>query len=103
MASVALQIVSRPLPGADMAKVMANLKEAADVWRASGAEVKVYTVSVGEVGNLVFAARWSSYSEYGKTLDKIVDEQSLQALMTRITASGVMEWVRSNLARELPI
>lgn len=103
MASVALQIVSRPLPGADMSKVMANMKDAAALWRSAGAEVKVYTVSVGEIGNMVFAARWDSYEAYGKSLDKMVGEQSVQALMAKITASGTAEWVRSNLARELPI
>jgi len=103
MASVALQIVSRPLPGADMSKVMANMREAAELWRKSGATIKVYTVSVGEIGNMVFTAQWDSYEAYGKSLDKMVGEQSVQALMARITASGTAEWVRSNLARELPI
>jgi len=82
---------------------MSNMKEAAELWRKSGAEVKVYTVSVGEIGNMVFTAAWGSYEAYGKSLDKMVGEQSVQALMARITASGTAEWVRSNLARELPI
>ena len=103
MASVVLQIVTKPVPGADMGKVMANMKEAADVWRGSGADVKVYTVSVGEIGNLVFTARWDNFSAYGKSLDKMVGEQSIQALVARIVGSGTTEWVRSNLARELPI
>lgn len=103
MASVVLQIVSKPLPGVDMSKVMANLKDAATLWRSSGAEIKVYTVSVGEIGNTVFTARWDSYEAYGKSLDKMVGDQSVQALMAKITASGTAEWVRSNLARELPI
>ena len=103
MASVVLQIVSKPLPGADMGKIMSNMKDAAALWRSSGADVKVYTVSVGEIGNMVFTARWDSYEAYGKTLDKMVGEQSVQALMAKITASGTAEWVRSNLARELPV
>ncbi len=44
--------------------------------------------------NLVFNARWDSYEAYGKCLDKMVGEQSVQALMARITASGTAEWVR---------
>lgn len=103
MASVALQIVSKPLPGADMGVIMSNMKEAAALWRSAGAEVKVYTVSVGELGNLIFAARWDNYEAYGKSLDKMVGDQSVQALMAKITASGTAEWVRSNLARELPV
>jgi hypothetical protein len=103
MASVALQIVSKPLPGADMGTIMGNMKDAAALWRSAGAEVKVYTVSVGEIGNLVFTAHWGSYEAYGKTLDKLVGEQSVQALMAKINASGTAEWVRSNLVREMPI
>ncbi|NCX24138.1 MAG: hypothetical protein EBX17_13375 [Betaproteobacteria bacterium] len=49
MANVVLQVVSRPLPGADMGIIMANMKEAAELWRKHGAEVKCYTVSAGEV------------------------------------------------------
>ena len=103
MASVILQIVTKPLPGADMGKVMSHMKDAAEVWRSSGADVKIYTVSVGEIGNMVFAARWDNFSAYGKSLDKMVGEQSVQALVARIVGSGTTEWVRSNLARELPI
>lgn len=103
MASVALQIVSKPLPGSDMSKIVSNMKEAADLWRSAGAEVKVYTVSVGEIGNLVFTAHWASYEAYGKSLDKMVGEQSVQALMAKINASGTAEWIRSNLVREMPI
>jgi hypothetical protein len=103
MASVALQIVSKPLPGSDAGTIMGNMKEAAALWRSAGAEVKVYTVSVGEIGNLVFTAHWGSYEAYGKSLDKMVGEQSVQALMAKINASGTAEWVRSNLVREMPI
>ncbi len=101
MASVALQIVSKPVPGADMGMIMANMKEAAALWRSAGADVKVYTVSVGEIGNLVFTAHWGNYEAYGKSLDKMVGEQSVQALMAKINASGTAEWVRSNLVREM--
>ena len=103
MAAVAYQVVMRPLPGADMGTIMSNLKESAALWRKHGAEVKCYTVSAGEVGNMVFTARWDSYTGYGHTLDAMVSEQSIQALMAKIGASGTAEWVRSNLARELPI
>jgi len=47
MAAVVLQVVSRPLLGADMSVVISNTKEAAEPWRKHGAEVKCYTVSAG--------------------------------------------------------
>lgn len=70
MVSAVLQIVSTPLPGADMGQIMSNMKEAATLWqRSGGADGDVYTVSVGEIGNMVFTARRDSCKACGKTLD----------------------------------
>ena len=101
MAAVALQVVSKPLPGADMSVIMANTKEAAELWKKNSAEISVWTVSVGEVGNLVFTARWENYAAYGKTMDALLGDKAIQTLMAKITASGAAEWVRSNLVREI--
>ncbi len=38
MASVVLQVVSKPLPDADMGKFMSNTKNAVALWRSSSAE-----------------------------------------------------------------
>jgi hypothetical protein len=103
MTAMAIQIVTKPLPGADMKKIMGNLKEAADLFRQSGAVVSAWTVSVGEVGNLVFNARWDNFTSYGKSMDHMVGDQTVQAISAKITASGTVEWVRSNMVRELPI
>jgi hypothetical protein len=103
MASVLLQIVCKPLPHIDENKVVASLKEAAEHWRRAGAEVKIYSVSVGELGKLLFTARWNSYTAYGETMDKLTRTESVQNLMGKILKSGNVEWVRGNLARELPV
>jgi hypothetical protein len=39
------QAVFKPNPGADMAKMVAIVTEAAVIWRKHGAEVSVWTVS----------------------------------------------------------
>ena len=41
MAAVVLQVVSRPLPGADMSVVIGNMKEAAELWRKTWRRGKV--------------------------------------------------------------
>mgnify|MGYP000066484833 CR=1 FL=1 len=103
MASVLLQIVCKPLSSIEESKVIESLRDAAEHWRRAGAEVKIYSVSVGEIGKLLFTARWKSYTDYGETMDKLTRTDSVQNLMGKILKSGNVEWVRGKLARELPI
>lgn len=53
------------------------MREAADVWRSNGADVKIDTVLVGEIGNLVFTAGWDNLCAYGKSPNKLVGKQSI--------------------------
>ena len=76
MTAMAIQIVTKPLPGADMKRIL---------------------------GNLVFNARWDNFTSYGKAMDHMVGDQAVQAIAAKFTASGTVEWVRSNMVRELPI
>jgi hypothetical protein len=103
MAQVITQNVFKPNPGADMSQLMALIAESAAIWRKHGADVSIWTVSVGEVGNMVFAARYDSYEAYGKCTDAVVADPAYQAWSVKATASGVSSWVRSNLARQLDI
>jgi|LakMenEpi03Aug12_release.lakeMendotaPanAssembly.Ray.scaffolds.fasta_scaffold1698050_1 hypothetical protein len=76
MTAMAIQIVTKPLPGADMKRIL---------------------------GNLVFNARWDNFTSYGKAMDHMVGDQAVQAIAAKITASGTVEWVRSNMVRELTV
>ena len=60
MAQVITQNVFKPNPGADMSKLNALIAESAAIWRKHGAEVSIWAVSVGEIGNMVFACRYDS-------------------------------------------
>ncbi len=103
MAQVITQNVFKPNPGADMSKLNALIAESAAIWRKHGAEVSIWAVSVGEIGNMVFACRYDSYEAYGKCTDAVVADPAYQAWSAKATASGVSSWVRSNLARQLPL
>ena len=103
MTQIISQAVFKPNPGADMTKFMAIVAESAAIWRKHGADVSVWSVSTGEIGNMVFAARYESYEAYGKTTDAVYQDPEFQAWSARATASGLSSWVRSNLARQLPI
>jgi len=103
MSQVISQTVFKPNPGADMSKLMALVAESAAIWRKHGAEVSVWTVSSGEIGNMVFSARYDSYEAYGKCTDAVVADPDYQAWTAKGVASGVSTWVRSNLARHIAI
>lgn len=103
MSQVVSQVVFKPNPGADMAKLMELVAESAAIWRKHGAEVSVWTVSSGEVGNMVFTTIYESYAAYGKCVDAVYADPAYQAWSVKGTASGVSSWVRSNIARQLPI
>ena len=95
--------VFKPNPGADMGKLVAMVTEAAVIWRKHGADVSIWTVSAGEVGNMVFASRYESYEAYGKCVDAVYADPTYQEWSARAAASGYSSWVRANLARQLPI
>ena len=97
------QVVFKPNPGAGMTKLMALVAESAALWRKHGAEVSIWAVSAGEVGNMVFSARYESFEAYGKCTDALYADPAFQAWQVKGTASGLSSWVRSNLARQLPI
>ena len=103
MTQVMTQNVFKPNPGADMSTLMALIKESAAIWRKHGADVSVWTVSVGEIGHMVFASRYDSYEAYGKCTDAVVADPAYQAWSVKANASGVSTWVRSNLARQLDV
>lgn len=103
MPQVITQNTFKPNPGADMSKLMDLIKESAAIWRKHGAEVTIWTVSVGEIGNMVFTCRYDSYEAYGKCTDAVVADPAYQAWSVKATASGVSSWIRSNLARQVAI
>jgi len=52
---------------------------------------------------MVFATRYESYEVYGKCTYAVYADPTFQACQVKGTASGMSSWVRSNLARQLPI
>ncbi len=103
MSQVISQNVFKPNPGTDMSTLMALVAESAAIWRKHGAEVTVWTVSSGEIGNMVFSARYDSYEAYGKCADAVVADPDYQAWTAKGVASGVSTWIRSSLARQIAI
>jgi len=73
-----VQIVFKPNPGADMMKLMGLVKESAALWKAHGADVTLWAVSAGEVGNMVFTASFESFSAYGSCMENFMQIQHLQ-------------------------
>ena len=86
-----------------MKKLMELVAESAAIFRKHGAEVSVWAVSTGEIGNMVFNTRYESYEAYGKCADAVYADPAYQAWSQKGVASGLSTWVRSNLVRQLPI
>jgi hypothetical protein len=62
---------------------------------------RLWSVAVGEIGNLAFSAEFESFAEYGKCYDALSADPVFQAWRAKNQESGVSEWVRSNLLREI--
>ena len=103
MARCVAQYVFKANPGADMAKFRGSVKTAVALWRKYGAETSFWTVTGGEVGNFVVSCMFPSFQAYGECMDKLAADPEFQAWNAQSIASGVSSWVRSNIARELPL
>ncbi len=103
MTSAVLQYVFKPNPGADMLALLELIKEAAGMWRAHGANVSLWGVQVGEVGDMVFVARFESAAKLGATLDAINGDPVFMAWRVKNLKAGLATWVRSNQAYEIAV
>jgi hypothetical protein len=101
--AVVAQYVFRPNPGSDMNAITANVKEAAALWRKYGAEVHLWAVSMGEIGNMAVTVRFDSYEAYAHCYDRLIADPAFTVWQQKNLASGLSSWVRSNLSREIPI
>ena len=103
MPAAIVQYVFKPTPGCDMGQLMGLEKEAATMWRTHGAEVRLWSVQVGEVGNLAFTAGFESNAQLGATLDKLNSDPEFGAWRMKNLKAGLATWVRSNQAYEIKI
>jgi hypothetical protein len=101
--AVVVQYVIKSIPGVDLASIIELTKEVAVLWRKYGGKVSFWAVSVGEIGNFAFTVNFENFSAYGAALDKLNADPALQAWQAKRLKAGLTEWVRSNLATEIPI
>ena len=101
--AVVVQYVVKPNPGGDLAAIIEMAKESAVLWRKYGGKVSYWAVTVGEVGNFVFAVNFETFSAYGAAVDKLSADPASQAWQAKRLKAGHASWVRSNMATEIPI
>ena len=77
MAAAIVQYVFKPNPGSDMLALLEMIKEGAGIWRRHGAEVSLWGVQVGEIGNIAFTARFESTAKLGATLDALNNDPAM--------------------------
>ena len=103
MPAAVLQYVFKPNPGIDMADLMVLVKESTDLWKKHGAEVSLWAVQVGEVGNLSTVVRFESSAKLGAAVEGMNTDPAFAAWRTKTLKAGLATWVRSNQAYEIPI
>lgn len=103
MAKTITQFVFKPNPGVDMQQLLALVKESAELWRKHGAEVSLWSVQVGEVGNLAFTVHCDSASKMGAVTDGVNSDPAFAAWRVKHIKAGLASWVRSNQAYQIEI
>ena len=103
MPAATIQFVFKPNPGADLRELKGLIAEGAAIWRAQGAQVSLWGVQVGEVGNMVFVARFDSHTKMGEALEAINNDATFAQWRAKNLKSGLASWVRSNHAYEIPV
>jgi len=103
MSATVLQYVFKPNPGTNLPDLLGLVKEAAELWRKHGAEVSLWSVQVGEVGNMTFVVRSESTAKLGAILDALNGDPNFAAWRAKSMQGGLSSWVRSNQAYEIPI
>ena len=103
MSAAMIQFVFRPNPGSNLPTILELAKEAAGLWRKQGAEVSLWTVQVGEIGNMAFMVRAESTAKLGTIIDALNADQAFMEWRAKSLRSGLSQWVRSNQAYEVPI
>jgi hypothetical protein len=101
--SVIVQYTVKPNPGGDLGAIVELAKESAANWRKYGGKVSFWTVSVGEVGNYVFAVSFENLAAYGAAADKMASDPAVRAWQAKRLKAGHASWVRANLANEIEI
>ena len=97
------QYVFKPNPGADLAALIDLIKEAAAMWRKHGAEVSLWSVQIGEIGNMTFAVRAESTAKLGAVMEAVNNDPAFAAWRAKNLKAGLATWVRSNQAYEIAI
>ncbi|MGJ4910938.1 hypothetical protein ACQR10_28410 [Bradyrhizobium sp. HKCCYLRH2060] len=101
--AVVAQYIVKPQPGSDLAELINMTAEIAALWRTFGGNVKLWSPSVGEVGNLVLAVGFQTFKAYGDAVDKLYASKAFHDWQAKRLKSGMTEWVRDSVAVEISI
>jgi hypothetical protein len=98
------QFVFRARPGSDVSSVIESAKTGGEFWKKHGAaDVSLWAVTVGEMGNLALTVAFESYSQYGKCYDAMLADVDFRKWQADLVKLGLSEWVRGNVARKIPL
>jgi hypothetical protein len=96
-----VQHVFKAVAGKCLAGLVEYINTGASLWNKHGPTPRLWSVAIGEIENMAFSAGFSMTAEYGKCYDALSADPVFQAWPAKSQESGVSEWVRSNLLREM--
>jgi hypothetical protein len=101
--SILVQFDFRPNPGTDVRGIVESARVAANLWKKHGAKPQLWSVALGESGNMSFTVPFATCEEYGHCVDALHADPAFREWQVKNVDSGFGQWVRSNLYREVPI
>ena len=78
--SVVIEYTVKPNPGSDLKTILEMTHESAALWRKHGGKVRLWAVTVGEVGDLVVSISFENFAAYGATFDKLNADVEIPSL-----------------------
>jgi hypothetical protein len=101
--SILVQFDFRPQPGTDFRGIVESARVAAGLWKKHGATPSLWSVGLGEIGNMSFTVPFANCAEYGTCVDALNADPAFREWQVKNIDSGFGQWIRSNLYREIPL
>ena len=101
--SILVQYDFRPNPGTDFRGVVESARVAVGLWRKHGGTPQLWSVGLGESGNMSFTVPFASCEAYGQCVDALNADPSFREWQVKNNDSGFGQWVRSNLYHEISV
>jgi hypothetical protein len=100
--AIIVQYMFRQIPGQRIATLTEAMQAGAALWKKHGSRPRMWAGGVGDIGNYAVTNEFADYAAYGKCQDALLADPDFRAWFVTYQESGVGEWLRSSILREMP-